>query len=50
MQPSGEDTQGNVLMSEEQTLIMMNDSHRTRKKEDTQPAAKPENEDSTPSP
>jgi hypothetical protein len=34
-QPSDEDAQGNVLTAEEQTLIMMNDSHRTPNKEDT---------------
>jgi hypothetical protein len=50
LQPSDEDTQGNVLTAEEQTLVMMNDSHRTPNKEDTKPAAKPEDEDSPPSP
>jgi hypothetical protein len=50
MQPSEEDFQGNVLAEEEQALIKMNDSHRTPNKEDTQPAAQPENEDSSPSP
>jgi hypothetical protein len=50
LQPSDEDTQGNVLVVEEQTLIMMNHSHRTPNIEDTKPAAKPENEDSPTSP
>jgi hypothetical protein len=50
MQPSDKDPQGNVLMEEEQALIKMNDSHRTPNKEDTTPAAQPENEDSFPSP
>jgi hypothetical protein len=44
LQPSDEYTQGNVLTEEEQTIIMMNDSYRTANKEDTKPAAKPENE------
>jgi hypothetical protein len=50
MQPSDEDPQGNVLTEEEQALIKMNDSHRNPNKEDTKPAAQPENEDSSPSP
>jgi hypothetical protein len=50
LQPSDEDAQGKVLTAEEQTLIMMNDSHQTPNKEGTKPAAKPENEDSPPSP
>jgi hypothetical protein len=50
MQPSDEDPQGNVLMEEEQAIIKMNDSHRTPNKEDTKPAAQPENEYSSPSP
>jgi hypothetical protein len=37
-------------MEEEQALIKMNDSHRAPKKEDTKPAAQPENEDSSLSP
>jgi hypothetical protein len=41
MEPSDEDAQGNVLTAEEQTLIMMNDSHQTPNKEDTKPAATP---------
>jgi hypothetical protein len=48
--PSDEEAQGNVLTAEEQTLIMMNDSHRTPNKEDTKPAATPENQESPPSP
>jgi hypothetical protein len=50
MQPSDKDPQCNVLTEEEQALIKMNDSHRTLNKEDTKPAAQPENEDSSPSP
>jgi hypothetical protein len=50
MQPSDEYPQGNVLTEEEQAIIKMNDSHRTPRKEDTQPAAQLENEDSSPSP
>jgi hypothetical protein len=50
LQPSDADAQGNVLTVEEQTLIMMNDSHRTPNKEDTKPASKPDDEDSPPSP
>jgi hypothetical protein len=37
-------------VEEEQALIMMNDSHRTPNKEDTKPEAKPENQESPPSP
>jgi hypothetical protein len=50
MQPSHEDPQGNILTEQEQAIIKMNDSHRTPNKEDTKPAAQPENEDSSPSP
>jgi hypothetical protein len=50
MQPSDEDPQGNIRMEEEQPIIKMNDSHQTPNKEDTKPAAQPENEDSSPSP
>jgi hypothetical protein len=50
LQPSDEDVQGNVLTAEEKTIIMINDSHQTQNKEDTKPAAKPENEDISPSP
>jgi hypothetical protein len=50
MQPSDEEPQCNVLTEEEQTLIKMNDSRRTPNKEDTKPAAQPENEDRSPSP
>jgi hypothetical protein len=47
-QPSDKDAQGNILTAEEQTLIMMNDSHQTPNKEDTKPAAKPENQERFP--
>jgi hypothetical protein len=50
MQLPDEEPQGNVLTEEEQAIIKMNDSHRTPSKEDTQPAAQPENEDRSPSP
>jgi hypothetical protein len=50
MQPSDEDLQGNVLMEEELASIKMINSHRTPNKEDTKPAAQPENEGSSPSP
>jgi hypothetical protein len=50
LQPLDEDAQGNVLTVKEQRLITMNDSHRTPNKEDTKPAAKPEDEDSPPLP
>jgi hypothetical protein len=50
IQPSDEDTQGNVLTEEELTSIKMNDAHRTPRKEDSKPAAQPENKDSSPSP
>jgi hypothetical protein len=43
MQPSNEDPQGNLITEEEQALIKMDDSHRTPNKEDTKPAAQPEN-------
>jgi hypothetical protein len=49
-QPSDKDAQGNVLTEEEWALIKMNDSHRTPKKEDTKPAAEPEDQESPPSP
>jgi hypothetical protein len=50
MQPSDKDSQDNVLTEEKQALIKMNDSHQTPIKEDTKPAAQPENEDSSPLP
>jgi hypothetical protein len=50
MQPSDEDAHGNFLTEEELASIKMSDSHRTPNKEDTKPAAQPENEDSSPSP
>jgi hypothetical protein len=50
MQPSGEDAQGIVLTEEELTSKRMNDVHRTPSKEDSKPAAQPENEDSSTSP
>jgi hypothetical protein len=43
-QPSDEDAQGNVLTEEERALIMTNDSHQTPNKEDTTPAADPEDQ------
>jgi hypothetical protein len=49
-QPSDEDAQEIVLTEEERALITMNDSHRTPNKEDTKPAAKPEDQESPPSP
>jgi hypothetical protein len=49
-QPSEGDAKGKVITAEEQTLIMMNDSHRAPNKEDTKPAANPEDEESPPSP
>jgi hypothetical protein len=36
--------QGNVLMTEELALTKMNDSHRTPNKQDSKPAAKPEDQ------
>jgi hypothetical protein len=48
--PSDEDAQVNVLTEEERALITMNDSHRTLNKEGTKPAAKPEDQESPPSP
>jgi hypothetical protein len=50
VQPSDEDAQGNVLAEEELTRKKMSDIHRTPSKEDSKPAAQPENEDSSPSP
>jgi hypothetical protein len=50
IQPSDEDAQGKVLTEEELTSNRMSDVHRTPSKEDSKPAAKPENEDSSPSP
>jgi hypothetical protein len=50
VQPSDEDAQGNVLADEELTRKKMSDVHRTPTKEDSKPAAQPENEDSSPSP
>jgi hypothetical protein len=50
MQPSDEENQGNVLTEEELTSKRMSDFHRTPSKEDSKPAAQPENEDSSPSP
>jgi hypothetical protein len=50
IQPLDEDAQGNILTEEELTIIRMSDAHRTPSKEDSKPAAKPENEDSTPTP
>jgi hypothetical protein len=50
IQPSDEDAQGNVLTEEELTSIRMSDAHRTPSKEDSKPAAQPDNEDSSLSP
>jgi hypothetical protein len=50
VQPSDEDAQGNALTDEELTRKRMTDTHRTPSKEDSKPAAQPENEDSSPSP
>jgi hypothetical protein len=50
IQPSDEDAQGNVLTEEDLTSKRMSDIHRTPSTEDSKPAAKPENEDSSPSP
>jgi hypothetical protein len=50
IQPLDEDAQGNVLTEEELTSIRMSDAHRTPSKEDSKPAAQPENEDRSPSP
>jgi hypothetical protein len=49
VQPSDEDAQGNVLADEELARKMMTDVHRTPSKEDSKPAAQPENEDRFPS-
>jgi hypothetical protein len=46
MQPSDEDAQGNVLPDEELTRKRMADAQRTPSKEDSKPAAQPEDEDS----
>jgi hypothetical protein len=37
-------------VAEEQALVTKNDSHRTANKEDTKPAAKPENQEMQPLP
>jgi hypothetical protein len=50
IQPSDEDAQGNVLTEEELTSNRMSVVHRTLSKEDSKPAAKPKNEDSSPLP
>jgi hypothetical protein len=50
MQPSDEDAQGNVLTDEELARKRMADVQRTQSKEDSKPAAQPEDEDSSPSP
>jgi hypothetical protein len=50
IQPPDEDAQGNVLTEEEPTSIRMSDSHQSPSKEDSKPAAQPENEDISPSP
>jgi hypothetical protein len=50
VQPSDEDAQGKILTEEELTRKRMRDFHRTPSKENSKPAAQPENEDSSPSP
>jgi hypothetical protein len=50
VQPSDEDVQGNILTDYELARKRMTDVHRTPSKEDSKPAAQPENEDSSPSP
>jgi hypothetical protein len=50
IQPSDEDAQGNALTEEELTSIRMSDAHGTPSKEDSKPAAQPDNEDSSQSP
>jgi hypothetical protein len=50
MQPPYKGAQGNVLTDEEIARKRMSDVHRTPSKEDSKPAAQPENEDSFPSP
>jgi hypothetical protein len=50
IQPSKEDAQGNVLTEEDLTSIKMSDVHQTPSKEDSKPAAQPENKDSSLSP
>jgi hypothetical protein len=50
VQPSDEDAQGNVLTDEELARKRMTDVQRTPSKEDSKPAAQPENEDIPPSP
>jgi hypothetical protein len=49
-QPLGKDAQGNVLTEEELALTKMNDSHHTPNKQDPQPAANPEYQETPPSP
>jgi hypothetical protein len=43
VQPSDEDAQGNVLTDKELARKRMTDVHRTPSKEDSKPAAQPEN-------
>jgi hypothetical protein len=50
VQPSDEDAQCNILTDEELTRKRMADVQRTPSKEDSKPAAQPEDEDSPPSP
>jgi hypothetical protein len=50
VQPSDEDAQGNFLTDEELARKRMADVQRTPSKEDSKPAAQPEDEDSSPSP
>jgi hypothetical protein len=50
VQPSDEDAQGSVLADEELARKRMADVQRTPSKEDSKPAAQPENEYRSPSP
>jgi hypothetical protein len=50
VQPSDEDAQGKVLIDEELARKRMDHVQRTPSKEDSKPAAQPEDEDSSPSP
>jgi hypothetical protein len=46
MQPSDKDAQGNVIPDEDLTRKRMADIYRTPSKEDSKPAAQPEDEES----
>jgi hypothetical protein len=49
-QPSDKDEQGNVLTTDELAPTKMNESHRTPNKQDAKPAARPEYQETLPSP